>query len=157
MILITLGSQKFQFDRLLQFADDLIETGIITDKVYAQSGYSNYLPKYYRHDAFIDRERLNELMSESTAIITHGGTGIITTALKMDKKVIVVPRKCEFGEHVDNHQYQIVTNFQQQGYILSADDLDSLRDAYLALKNWQPNRLKGNNSEYLTYLKSIID
>lgn len=37
MIFITLGSQKFQFNRLLKAVDDLIENGIIQDEVFAQT------------------------------------------------------------------------------------------------------------------------
>ena len=36
MIFITLGSQKFQFNRLLKKVDDLIESGVIKEEVFAQ-------------------------------------------------------------------------------------------------------------------------
>ena len=45
MILVTVGSQKFQFNRLLQEIDKLIEEGIIKEKVFAQIGVSDYIPK----------------------------------------------------------------------------------------------------------------
>lgn len=48
MIFITLGSQKFQFDRLLKAVDELIERGIIQDEVFAQTGYSTYVPNNYK-------------------------------------------------------------------------------------------------------------
>ena len=47
MIFITTGSQKFQFNRLLQKIDELVADGTIKDKVFAQSGYSDYAPKNY--------------------------------------------------------------------------------------------------------------
>ncbi len=47
MIFITLGSQKFQFNRLLKKIDNLIEIGVIQEEVFAQIGYSNYKPKNY--------------------------------------------------------------------------------------------------------------
>ena len=47
MIFITLGSQKFQFNRLLKEIDRLIETGVIKDEVFAQIGYSDYQPKHF--------------------------------------------------------------------------------------------------------------
>ena len=46
MIFVTLGSQKFQFNRLLIEIDRLIEEKYITDKVFAQIGYSDYKPKH---------------------------------------------------------------------------------------------------------------
>ena len=36
MIFITLGSQKFQFNRLLQAVDELIDKGVIKEEVFAQ-------------------------------------------------------------------------------------------------------------------------
>lgn len=49
MIFITLGSQKFQFNRLLQAVDQLIEKSVIEDEVFAQIGYSDYQPKHYAY------------------------------------------------------------------------------------------------------------
>ena len=49
MIFLTLGSQKFQFNRLLQAVDELIEKGIIVDETFAQIGYSDYQPKHFEY------------------------------------------------------------------------------------------------------------
>lgn len=42
MIFVTTGSQKFQFNRLLQKIDLLIEEGMIREEVFAQIGVSDY-------------------------------------------------------------------------------------------------------------------
>lgn len=112
MIFVTLGSQKFQFNRLLIEIDKLIENKSIKDEVYAQIGYSNYTPKNYNYTTFLTREEMLDKVKESNIVITHGGTGAIITALKNGKKVIAVPRLKEYGEHVDNHQLQIVKQFE---------------------------------------------
>lgn len=44
MIFVTVGSQKFQFNRLLQKLDELKEQGIITEEIFAQTGVSDYKP-----------------------------------------------------------------------------------------------------------------
>ena len=45
-IFITLGSQKFQFNRLLEAVDELCEKGTVdAEDVFAQIGYSDYFPK----------------------------------------------------------------------------------------------------------------
>ena len=42
-IFITLGSQKFQFNRLLEAVDELCEKGTVdAEDVFAQIGYSDY-------------------------------------------------------------------------------------------------------------------
>lgn len=48
-IFITLGSQKFQFNRLLKAVDELCEKGTVdAEDVFAQIGYSDYLPKKFQ-------------------------------------------------------------------------------------------------------------
>lgn len=56
MIFITLGSQKFQFNRLLKAVDDLVQRKIIKEDVFAQIGYSDYQPQNYSYKKFLDRD-----------------------------------------------------------------------------------------------------
>ncbi|MFR3684816.1 MAG: glycosyltransferase, partial [Enterococcus sp.] len=104
MIFITLGSQKFQFNRLLRYVDNLIEKGKIEDKVFAQTGFSDYKPSYFDYKEYLCREEFLEHIARASLIITHGGTGVIVTALKANKKVIAIPRQVKYKEHVDDHQ-----------------------------------------------------
>ena len=77
MIFITLGSQKFQFNRLLIEIDRLVEEKKINEEVFAQIGYSDYKPKNYKYKEFLDRDEFAEIMSRCNKVITHGGTGAI--------------------------------------------------------------------------------
>ena len=52
MIFITVGSQKFQFNRLLKQVDMLIDKGIIKKEVFAQIGSSDYKPHNYKYKDF---------------------------------------------------------------------------------------------------------
>lgn len=129
MIFITLGSQKFQFDRLLKAVDDLVERGIITEEVFAQSGYSTYVPKHYPIKPFLNRDEFTQWQEKADIVITHGGTGAIIGAVKKGKKVIAVPRLAKYGEHVDDHQLQITSQFKGMNLIiecLDCQDLDSI-------------------------------
>ncbi|WP_294368360.1 PssE/Cps14G family polysaccharide biosynthesis glycosyltransferase [uncultured Clostridium sp.] len=117
MIFITLGSQKFQFNRLLIEIDELVEGGKITEEVFAQIGYSDYKPKNYNYREFIDRVEFLEIMDKCDKVITHGGTGAIISAVKKGKKVIAIPRLSKFDEHVDDHQLQIVKQFKNMNFI----------------------------------------
>lgn len=54
-IFITLGSQKFQFNRLLIAVDKLCEKKVISgEDVFAQTGYSDYVPRNYSYNNFLD-------------------------------------------------------------------------------------------------------
>lgn len=126
MIFVTLGSQKFQFDRLLIKLDELIEKGTITDEVIAQIGASTYQPKHFRAIAFMDRQEFADTMDKCNIVITHGGTGVIIGAVKKGKKVIAVPRLARFGEHVDDHQLQLLHQFDELGIICACYDTEEL-------------------------------
>lgn len=130
MVFITLGSQKFQFNRLLITIDELIDQGVITDEVYAQTGYSDYIPQRFRYQQFMDRQQYAEMEGKADVVITHGGTGAILGAVKNGKKVIAVPRLARYGEHVDDHQLQLLKVFDDAGIILVCYDLADLGKIY---------------------------
>lgn len=152
MIFVTLGSQKFQFNRLLQKLDEIVEKGNIKDEIFAQIGYSDYKPKNYKYKDFIDREQFKEVMTKSDIVIAHGGTGAIITAVKQGKKVIAVPRLAKYGEHVDDHQIQLVGEFENSGIISAIYDLENLEEE---LKNIREKNFKTYQSNTTKIIDSI--
>lgn len=62
-------------------------------------------------------------------VISHGGTGAIVKALKKGKKVIAVPRQAKFGEHADDHQFQIVDFLYENGYVYKVVEMSELKKA----------------------------
>ena len=157
MIFITLGSQKFQFNRLLKAIDELVEQGIITDQVFAQTGYSDYLPKNYEYKQFLDREEFAQWEGCADIVITHGGTGAIIGAVKQGKKVIAVPRLARYGEHVDDHQLQLIAQFKDQNLICGLDDCSQLKDALQYVQNHKFNTYISNTDTIIHDLKHYID
>lgn len=133
MIFVTVGSQKFQFNRLLEKIDEMIDLGVITESVFAQIGYCDYKPRNYPYVDFLDREEFAAKLDECQTVITHGGTGVIIGAVKKGKKVISVPRLAKYGEHVDDHQCQILKQFDATNIIMACYDLDELPEYYTEL------------------------
>ena len=156
MILITLGSQKFQFDRLLKAVDRLTADGKITDKVFAQTGYSDYVPKHYDHKQFLDRDEFEKLQNDADIIITHGGTGAIVGALKKGKKVIAVPRLEQYGEHVDDHQLQIVEQFVELGFICECEDYSCMDEVISRIKKMTFKKYQSNTQKYVDSIEEFI-
>lgn len=160
MIFVTLGSQKFPFDRLLRKIDELIADGTITDEVLAQTGYSTYVPENFQIIPFMDRDTFAETMAKASFVITHAGTGAIIGAVKNGKKVIAVPRLAKFGEHVDDHQLQIVDQFAQMELIEPCYDTEAL-DAALAKAHATTYRPYVSNTQKLlgdieAYLEKVL-
>ena len=106
--------------------DRLIKNGVITDEVFAQTGKSDYQPSYYKFQPFLNPEQYEKLINSSELIITHGGTGAIVKALKAGKQVIAVPRMVKYYEHEDDHQFQIVGFFADNGYLFRVIEISEL-------------------------------
>ena len=157
MIFVTVGSQKFQFNRLLQKIDDLIEKKVIHEHVVAQIGDSDYKPKHYKYFECLIQEEFKAYITKSNLIITHAGTGIIITALKENKKVIAIPRMAEYSEHVDNHQVQIVDEFKEMNFLEAIYDIEELENAIKIVKKKKYNKYVSNTENILKDITDFIE
>lgn len=157
MIFVTLGSQKFQFNRILKEIDRLIEIGIIKEEVFAQIGYSDYKPKYFEFKKFLDRDEFIQTMDRCEKIITHGGTGTIISAIKKDKKVIAVARLAKYDEHVDDHQLQLIKEFNDINLIFGTGNCNELEAFIKKIDNKVFNKYLSNTDNIIKSLESYID
>lgn len=53
MIFVTVGSQKFQFNRLIRAVDALVASDVAGDGAFAQTGVCTYIPEHLEHEAFL--------------------------------------------------------------------------------------------------------
>lgn len=156
MIFVTVGSQKFQFNRLLIEIDKLIENKIITENVFAQIGVSDYKPKNYEYKDFTTQNEFSKKIYESNLIITHGGTGVIVNALKKNKKVIAIPRLSKYGEHVDDHQIQLINEFKEMNFIEPVYEIDKLKEAIEIVKEKKYDLYVSNTERILEDIQNFI-
>lgn len=156
MIFVSVGTQKFQFNRLLRKIDDLIGQNIIKDTVYAQIGYSTYKPKFFAYDEFIDEKNFISHISASNLVITHSGVGCILNCVKNSKPVIVVPRMKCYGEHIDDHQYEIAKAFSDKGIVALCSDLDRLSEVINSIDNRHFSKYESGNKVIINIIKDYI-
>lgn len=152
MIFVTLGSQKFQFNRLLKAIDELK----INEEMFAQIGYSDYIPKNYAYKRFLNRDEFSSWEEKADIIITHGGTGAIIGAVKKGKKVIAVPRLKKYGEHVDDHQLQLIEQFKNLNLIYSCQDTNELKKAIDIVRCTTYNSYESNTANIINSIESYI-
>lgn len=157
MIFVVLGSQKFQFNRLLKSLDIAVENGLITDSIFAQTGSSDYEPRNYEYSNFLDRDEYKNKLSQSDVVICHGGTGVIVGAVKNNKKVIAIARLSRYNEHVDDHQLQIINQFAQANMISYVDEPDEIPGKLEEIKNITFEKYVSNQKTINNYLKEYID
>lgn len=153
MILVTLGTQKQSFERLL----NMIENSSLKDEIIVQAGYTNFKSKKMKIFNFVDYEKMEELVNRADLIITHGGTGSILGPLKKGKKVIACARLKRYGEHVDDHQMQLIEAFSDAGYIISIGEKDNIDEVISKLKNKKMLKFKSNNKKFIDKLKKEIE
>ena len=158
MILVTLGTQDKQFYRLLDMIQELIDNKKIKDKVIVQAGYSkNYKSDDMEIFDLISIDEMDKLVKKCDILITHGGVGSIINGLKYNKKVIAIPRLKKYKEHTNDHQKQIVNNFNNKGYILKLDEYDNLEDILKQAKKFKPNKYERNNDKFVNLILKEID
>lgn len=157
MILVTLGTQDKTFVRLLEKINQLIDQGLIKDKVVVQAGFTKYSSDNMEIFDLIPQDEFNNLMSKADLVITHGGVGNIISALEKNKKVIAVPRLAKYGEHINDHQTQIIAKFNDLGYIIGLQDVDELDRAIKEVKKFKPQKFVHDNSKMLNLVSKLID
>ena len=157
MILVMLGTQNNSFHRLLEEIDRLIDKKIINEKVVVQAGYTKYSSDNMEIFGLIPQEELEKYQDNANLIITHGGVGSIIGSIKKGKKVIAVPRLHEYGEHVNDHQKQIIENFDKKGYIIGIYNVSDLEQAIEKSKKFEPKKYEASNKKMLSIIENFID
>jgi UDP-N-acetylglucosamine transferase subunit ALG13 len=107
MIIVSLGTHHQPFDRLVLAADRLaVELG---EEVILQRGASRMpAPHTQLHD-LLPPARFEELLREARVVVLHAGSSSFLQARALGRRPIVVPRRPEHGEHVDDHQVRFAS------------------------------------------------
>ena len=152
MIFVTMGTQKFQMNRLVKAADELAEQ--ISEEVFVQKGWSDYVPKHCKFTDFMDATDYNKKIGECSVLVTHAGVGTIVSGIKAGKPIVVVPRMNKYLEHVDDHQHQIAEAFSTKGCVLCCEEVEKLQEYIDKARTYEfkPYELRGGNIE-----KTIMD
>jgi UDP-N-acetylglucosamine transferase subunit ALG13 len=157
LIFVTVGTQKFPFDRLFIELDNLVDSGKINEEIIAQIGFSKYKPKNYESFAMVDSTKMNEFIDKASILITHGGTSSIIQGLKKEKKVLVVPRRKKYGEHVDDHQVEIAQMFYDLGFIEIVNDIKELYEKLCEINNKEYKKYESDKSLLLNSISEYLE
>lgn len=125
-IFAAVGTQKFPFNRLIDALDEVSRMSGF--QVFVQYGNSK-IPSRCDGSAFLDSSRYREMLAAADVAVVHGGVGTMRSALSLDARVVAVPRRASYGEHVDDHQLEIVSAFAEGDYIVPCYDIDRLVEA----------------------------
>lgn len=161
MIFVTVGTHEQPFNRLVEYIDRLVGYGKLNEEVIIQTGYSTYEPKNCTSQKLFPYHQMLENVSKARIVITHGGPSSFIMPLQVGKTPIVVPRKKDFDEHVNNHQVEFCNLVaERMGSIIVIEDIDKLENTianYDDVVRRMDKQLKSNNAKFCVEFEKIVD
>jgi len=127
MILITVGTEQYSFNSLMDWIGLLMKEGMIEEEVFIQYGASTRLPDDVKISKVIPEAQFKQLVGKSSAVIAHCGEGSTLLLEEFDKPYILVPRTVKFHEHVDDHQLELAEDLENQGVLVARSPADLVK------------------------------
>ena len=108
-------------------------------------------------------EEMKKYIINASIVITHAGVGTIMECIEHNKDIIVLPRKEENGEHVNNHQEEIAFEMEKNGLLYKVDTYEKMQEIVIELiknsNNKKEKKYISNNEKFndmlIDYLESI--
>lgn len=161
MIFVTVGTHEQPFNRLIECIDGLKRNETIAEEVIIQSGYSTYVPQYCKWQKLFPYQDMLKLVDEARIVITHGGPSSFIMPLQIGKTPIVVPRRYEFNEHVNDHQISFSKAVaERMRTIIVVDDINKLGETianYDEIIEGMKTGLKSNNKVFVEEFEKIVN
>lgn len=108
---VACGTHPAPFTRLLDLVDDARRSGALPEPFLVQT-----------HDSQLTPLEVERAVRDHEVVVCHGGSGLISLARRAGKTPLVLPRRSEHGEHVDDHQVWMVEKLAEAGIVVSLDD-----------------------------------
>lgn len=129
MIFVTVGTERFPFDRLICAVDELHDV-LHGEPVFMQIGCSVYTPSC-PYERFLSYEKFRSKIREARIVVSHAGAGTLLMCAELGKVPVMMVRKQCFGEHVDDHQQMLAERMVERGLIFQADNPEQLQQSIL--------------------------
>jgi UDP-N-acetylglucosamine transferase subunit ALG13 len=123
VIFVTVGTHHQPFDRLLSALGTLDQRDLVV-----QCGPAAPLPGVEQTEAYMPFDRMLECFRDADIVITHAGVGSILCATREGHVPLVVPRRRDLGEHVDDHQVELTRALETRGGVIAVWNTDELAD-----------------------------
>jgi UDP-N-acetylglucosamine--N-acetylmuramyl-(pentapeptide) pyrophosphoryl-undecaprenol N-acetylglucosamine transferase len=112
-VVVTLGtSTRYGFRRLV---DRLIELLPPEAEVLWQTGVTDVRDLGIAGRFTVPGDELDAAMREADVVVAHAGTGSALSALEAGRAPVLVPRRREYGENVDDHQKLVAAELERRG------------------------------------------
>jgi UDP-N-acetylglucosamine transferase subunit ALG13 len=133
VIFVTVGTHTQPFTRLVESLASLP-----ADELIVQHGPAAPPAGVLAASPFMSHDDLQRHLWSARAVITHAGVGSILCALAVGHTPVVVPRLRRYGEHVDDHQLELMEALSRRGDVIGVYDLEGLPEAVASAPVRQP-------------------
>lgn len=158
MIFVTVGTHEQPFNRLVEYMDNWAAEH--DEDVIVQIGFSTYEPKHCEWSKLYPYSQMVELVDKARIVITHGGPSSFIMPLQVGKVPIVVPRKKDYNEHVNNHQVEFSNQVaKRQRNIIVVEDVNRIADTlekYDKIVANMKNGVQSNNEKFCKSIEMIV-
>lgn len=113
---VSVGNAYQPFTRLIH-AVTSIAPGL-PQPVVVQHGHTPFDSVECRGVAFLDMRAFESAVSEAEVVILHAGAGSVLHALGAGKAPVIMARRAELGEHVDDHQVEFARELALTGRVV---------------------------------------
>ena len=135
MIVVSVGTHEQPFDRLLGAVAELGGS----EELLVQYGTSTLAPGRGEWVDYLSFDELAAYVARARVFVCHAGVGSIVVARRYGLRPIVVPRKHELGEHVDDHQLELSRRLASAGIVTLVEDENELAAAVFAAAEAVPS------------------
>lgn len=160
VIFVTVGTHEQQFNRLVEYVDNLKTDGTIQEEIIIQTGFSTYEPKNCKWNKLFCYQEMEKLVYEARIVITHGGPSSFIAPLQIGKIPVVVPRKYELNEHINNHQVLFCRAVAERNHnIIVIDNINELKDVILRYDKIvasMPKKMTSNNKKFCDDVEKLV-
>lgn len=109
-VALIVGTMRYPFTRLVDRVSEILPPGAEVVLWQAGPGSSDRGPT-----GVVSPLEVLRAYAEADVVICHAGVGSVLDAFDAGHRPIVVPRRSEFGEHVDDHQVLLAETLAERG------------------------------------------
>ncbi|NDK57516.1 glycosyltransferase [Pontibacter fetidus] len=156
MIFVTSGSSPLGYNALFKACDKLASRRDDLNFI-CQIGGSSYLPQYMKWERWFSHEKMLHQLETADLIVSHAGFGIISECLRLNKKLIVVPRQSRTDSY--HSQSSLSEYLHEQNHLMCLKEIDKLESAIDSIKSFQlrPYIVKSEIPQILNnYISKLI-
>jgi len=133
MIFCTVGNDRRPFKRFSKVVEVICKYKPKINIIYQYGHSPKANSKIIKNIQFLKSKEFDFYLKNSSHIFCHGGAGTLLDIKHLNKKPLVFVRNKIYGEHIDNHQLEIVNFFYKKKYIFKYENNADLLN-YIKLK-----------------------